>query len=156
LKILLRKAKAPTKLREELMESVLMPHARLMEGLALAKTCAVRAAIDSSDGLAWSLHEIAQASKVGFLIDKLPVDEEVERFAEINGLDSEELALHGGEEYELVLTVNPKRWREAARAVEKVGGRLLQIGKVTAERQLVLKTGRRTSLIESRGYEHFK
>jgi len=156
LKTLLRKADAPAKLREGLAESVLMPHARLTEGLALARTGAVGASIDSSDGLAWSLHEIAQASKVGFCIDKLPVAEEVERFAEINGLDSKELALYGGEEYELVLTVKPKRWHEAAKAVEKAGGRLLQIGKVTADRQLVLKTGRRTSLIEPRGYEHFK
>jgi thiamine-monophosphate kinase len=156
LKILLGKARAPTELREELVKSVLMPHARLEEGLALGGIGAVRAAIDSSDGLAWSLHEIAQASKVGFLIDNLSVAEEVKRFAEANGLDSRELTLYGGEEYELVLTVKPKCWREAAMALEKVGRRLLQIGRVTADKQVVLKTGRKTFLIEPRGYEHFK
>jgi thiamine-monophosphate kinase len=156
LKILLGKAEAPTKLRKGLVESVLMPRARLMEGLALAETGAVGAAIDSSDGLAWSLHEIALASKVGFIIDRLPVAEGVKRFAEANGLDSRVLTLYGGEEYELVLTVKPKCWREAVRAVEKVGGRLLHIGKVTCERRLVLKTRGKTSVIEPRGYEHFK
>ena len=156
LKILLDSLKVQPKIRKILAESVLMPHARLKEGLALSQTKAVTAAIDSSDGLAWSLHEVARASNVGFLINKLPTVEEVEKFARINKFDLLELTLYGGEEYELVLTIKPKLWRKAEKAVEEVGGELLPIGKVTAERQVLLEIDGKRRAIEARGWEHFK
>ena len=46
-------------------------------------------------------------------MDKVPVADEVKRFAEFNSLDASELALYGGEEYELVVTVKPERWAAA-------------------------------------------
>lgn len=156
LKILLEEFKAQPEIRKILVEPVLMPHARLKEGLALSKTKAVTAAIDSSDGLAWSLHEIAKASNVGFLIDKLPTAGEVEKFAKINKLDLVELTLYGGEEYELVLTIKPRLWRKVENAVERVGGKLLPIGKVTAEKQVLLEIDGKRHTIEPRGWEHFK
>jgi len=156
LKILLSGSKVKPEIRQAFVESVLMPFARLREGLALAQTKAVTAAIDSSDGLAWSLHEIARASKVGFLIDNLPVAEGVEKFAEINRIDPLELTFYGGEEYELVLTIKPELWRKAEEAVEKVGGKLLPIGKATAEREIFLKIRGKKRVAEPRGWEHFK
>jgi thiamine-monophosphate kinase len=156
LKILLEKAKASKEIREVLVEAVLMPKARLKEGLALKQSGTISAAIDSSDGLAWSLYEIAKASNVGFVVDKVPVANEVEKFAEANKLDPLELALYGGEEYELVLTVKPKLWRKAEEAVEKVGGQLLRIGRVTAEKKLVLEMDGKVIPIKKCGWEHFK
>jgi thiamine-monophosphate kinase len=156
LKILVEGLKAPKKIGKILADSVLMPYARLKEGLALSQTKAVSASIDSSDGLAWSLHEIAKASNVGFLINNLSTAKEVKRFAKINKLDSLELTLYGGEEYELVLTVKPKLWEKAEKAVERVGGKLFPIGKVTAEKQVHLEINRKRRIIETRGWEHFK
>jgi thiamine-monophosphate kinase len=156
LKILVNNSKPPEDAKKALVDSVLMPHARLKEGLALCQTKAVSAAIDSSDGLAWSLHELAKASQVGILIESLPIAKEVEKFAVDNKLDAETLALYGGEEYELVLTVKPQLWRKADKAVEKTGGKLLQIGRVTAEKGIMLKIGGKTKPIRSNGYEHFK
>jgi thiamine-monophosphate kinase len=156
LKILVEGLKVSAKIRRALVESVLMPKARLREGLALSQTKAVTAAIDSSDGLAWSLYEISKASKVGFLIDKLPIADEAEKFAEIHNIDPLELTLYGGEEYELVLTLKPKLWKKAEKAIEDVDGKLLPIGKVTAEEQILLEIGGKKSIIEPRGWEHFK
>ena len=156
LKILVGNLDSPKETRRTLIESVLMPRARLKEGLALSQSKAVTAAIDSSDGLAWSLHEIARASNVGFLISEIPVASEARRFAESNKLDVTDLVLHGGEEYELILTLKPKLWAEAERAVEEVGGRLLPIGKVTVDRRVLLEVDGKQSVIEPRGYEHFK
>jgi len=156
LKILIESFKAPEKISKILINSVLMPYARLKEGLALSQTKAITASIDSSDGLAWSLHEIAKASNVGFLINSLPTAKEVERFARINKLDPLELTLYGGEEYELVLTIKPKLWEKAEKAVEKVGGTLLPIGKTTAEKQVLLEIDGKKCVIEPRGWEHFK
>ena len=147
---------ASEELREVLVGSVFMPQARLKEGLALAASAAVTSSIDSSDGLAWSLHELCRMSGVGFLISTVPVANEVKCFADFNGLDPLELALYGGEEYELVVTVKPKSWSKAEDVVEHVGGKILPIGKVIREKQVVLQTNRKKQLIEPRGWEHFK
>jgi thiamine-monophosphate kinase len=156
LKILVDNFKAPKEISETLVQSVLMPHARLKEGLALSQTGAVSAAIDSSDGLAWSLHEIARASKVGVLISSLPVAKEAARFARINKLDPSALALYGGEEYELLLAVTPRLWGKAEKAVEKVGGKLVKIGKTTVGKNLLMEMRGRHTIIVPKGYEHFK
>jgi thiamine-monophosphate kinase len=133
-----------------------MPKARLCEGLALRDSGAVSASIDSSDGLAWSLHELARMSGVGFLVNSVPVADEVRRFAEFNGLDSLELALYGGEEYELVVTVKPKLWVDAETIVEAMGGALLPIGKVTRDSQVLVVVNGEKCVVEARGWEHFK
>ena len=151
LRILLKNLKAPGGLKNTLVESVLNPHARLKEGLALTAIGALTASIDSSDGLAWSLHELSQASNVGFIVDRLPLAEEATQFAELHGFDPVELCLYGGEEYELVVTVKPEKWQRACRRVP-----LIRIGKVTKEKDMILKQGKKTLPIEARGWEHFK
>jgi len=155
LKILMDGLSAPENC-VELIDSVLMPKARVKEGLALAQSKTATASIDSSDGLAWSLHELARASKVGFFIDELPIASAAERFAEINGFDVAELALYGGEEYELVVTVKQGLWQKAKNAVETVEGSLTKIGLVTEDKQVLLKTDEGKVNIEARGWEHFK
>lgn len=156
LKIMLESFSAPPKLRKELVNAVYVPHARLKEGLALAQTQAVTASIDSSDGLAWSLYELSVASNVGFLIDNLPVASETKQFAKIHRLDPTELSLYGGEEYELLVTIKPRLWEKAKKAVEHVEGSLIKIGVVTEEKDLLLKVEGKKVLIEARGWEHFK
>jgi thiamine-monophosphate kinase len=151
LRILLQNLKAPTALKRILVESVLSPHARLREGLALAAIGALTSSIDSSDGLAWSLHEISRASNVGFLIDRLPIAGEAEQIAKLHGLDPVELCLYGGEEYELVVTVKQEKWQKACKQVP-----LIRIGRVTKEKSVVLKRRKNTLPIEARGWEHFK
>jgi thiamine-monophosphate kinase len=157
LKILLGNFKAPSQeVRETLVDSVLTPNARLKEGLILSRAEAVTACIDSSDGLAWSLHEISKASNVGFLIDTLPTAEEVEKFAEINELDPLELTLYGGEEYELVFTMKPGLRKKAQKAVQEVGGILFFIGRVIQDRKVLFEFNGERSTIEPRGWEHLR
>ncbi len=151
LRILLGRISPSARLRKELVDSVLMPEARLEEGLALAQARAVTASIDSSDGLAWSLHELSKASNVGFTIDCLPAAEEVEEFAKLYNLDPAELCLYGGEEYELVVTIKPESFKKVSKKVP-----LIPIGHATAGKSLVLKVRRKRIPIEARGWEHFK
>lgn len=156
LRFLLHGLKIRADARGELVEAVLMPKARLDVGLALSQTKTITASIDSSDGLAWSLHEIARASKVGLLIDTVPVSRKVEEFAKMNKLDPIEFTFHGGEEYELVLTLKPELFEEAKKAVKRFGVELLPIGKVTARQGTVLRIEGKRRVIEARGYEHFR
>lgn len=141
---------------KDLLNSVFMPKARLAEGLALGGCGVVSASMDSSDGLAWTLHELAHLSNVGFELDMVPIAPEVNRFAELNSFDASDLALYGGEEYELVVTVKPEKWDVAAAAVEAVGGKLIPIGKVNEEKRNLLRTEDKLIPIEARGWEHFK
>ncbi len=156
LRLLLDGYAASKELREVFLSAVCMPKARLCEGLALRGSGAVSASIDSSDGLAWSLHELARMSGVGFLVNSVPIADEVRRFAEFNGLNALELALYGGEEYELVVTVKPKLWADAETIVEAMGGCLLPIGKVTRDRQVLVVVDGEKLVVEARGWEHFK
>jgi len=155
LKILLEGLSAPQEIKKTLTEAVLMPKARLREGLALAQTGALTASIDSSDGLAWSLHELSDASNVGFIIDRIPTAPEVEEFAEKCGLDPMELGLYGGEEYELITTVEPALWGAASSAAIELQTPLTKIGRATEEKELKLEVNGRTRPIERKGWEHF-
>lgn len=156
LKILLEGAKAPKRLKKKILRAVYMPRARLKEGLALAETGAITSSIDSSDGLAVSLHELGKMSEVGFLVTKVPISMEARQFAEENDLRADELAFYGGEEYELVATVDPSKWNSAEEAVRKVGGRLIPIGHATESREILLEVRGKRVPIEPRGFEHFK
>jgi thiamine-monophosphate kinase len=156
LRLLLENLSAPSAARRLFLDSVLRPSARLNEGLALSRTGAVSASIDSSDGLAWSLHEISRASGVGFVIDNLPVAPEVLEFARRESADPVELALYGGEEYELVLAVKQRSWKKASQVVKDVGGSLIKIGRVVGGADMILRCRGRTIPIAPRGWEHFK
>lgn len=156
LKLLSRSVSSSASSRKMFLDAVLLPKARLKEGLALAQTRVVSGSIDSSDGLAWSLYEIGKASHVGFFVDNLPVAPEVLQFAKRNKLDPLDLALYGGEEYELVLTIKPRFWQRALHAVNQVGGSLLRIGEVTERTDMIFQWNGKTVAIEPRGWEHFK
>jgi thiamine-monophosphate kinase len=102
--------------------SVLLPRARLDSGLKMASF--LTSSIDSSDGLALSLYHLAESSKVDLMLDKLPISRGVESFASENKLDADDLALFGGEEFELVFTFDPRFQAD----LSKIG--MLQIGRV--------------------------
>ncbi|HSV49550.1 MAG TPA: thiamine-phosphate kinase [Candidatus Acidoferrales bacterium] len=148
--------KATEKMRAPLVDAVYHPNARLREGLALRGYDYVSSSMDSSDGLAWSLHELGRISKVGFIINKLPVAPEAKEFALNNDLDEADLVFYGGEEYELVLTIKPDKWEEAKAVIEAVHGQLIPIGKATYEKNIILDLNGKKRVIEPRGWEHFK
>lgn len=155
LKLLLEGLSAPTPMRKKLLDSVYLPRARVKEGIALARSRVASSSIDSSDGLAWSLHELSLASRVGFCVTDLPIAEEAKVFADLNGLSAEELALYGGEEFELVATVKPGGWVRASDAVREVGGELLKIGYATRVQKIVLRKNGVEEEVKPVGWTHF-
>jgi thiamine-monophosphate kinase len=149
--------KSDEKTKERVVKAVYESRSKVNEGVALSASGCLSSSTDSSDGLARSIYELSKASKVGFSVEQIPIPPEVTRFAQQNNLDPADLALYGGEEYELVVTVKPNMWSEAEKAVKKVGGTLYRIGEATKERRITLKnTKGETKEIEPKGYEHFK
>src|SRR5260370_1506029 len=92
-----------------LVRAVLRPRARLQEGLALARSDGINSSIDSSDGLALSLHQLAEASKVGIGLDAIPIDPAVRRFAGEFRFSAIDFALYGADDSQPVLTTSPGR-----------------------------------------------
>jgi thiamine-monophosphate kinase len=83
-------------LEQALAEAYRRPVTRLAEG-EVARLAGAHAMIDVSDGLALDLHRMADASGVGFALDSIPV---------ADGATLEE-ALGGGEDYELIVAIDP-------------------------------------------------
>ena len=85
-----------------LREAHLKPYPRIVEGQTLARN-GVRAAIDLSDGLVSDLTRLCKASGVGarLFLERIPIHASV---LHSFGEDSINLALSGGEDYELLFT----------------------------------------------------
>ena len=156
LKMLLEGFDAPERLKNVFLKAVYMPEARLKLGLKLARSNSVTSTIDSSDGLAVSLHELRKVSNTGFCIKDLPTAPEVDEYAKLHSLSKKELTLFGGEEYELVVTINPEKWAIASSIAESVEGQLIPIGYVTEDKEIVFETEGRKEPIPPGGWEHFK
>ncbi len=136
-----------------LVNAVLHPEARLKTGLELARTGSVNSSIDSSDGLAWSLHEIALLSKVNIALKKIPIASDVEAFAREAKLSADDLALFGGEEYELVLTIGKDRFDAVRRRIPS----MIRIGIVKkGNGEVTREVDGRVIPVEPHGYQHFR
>jgi len=155
-KMLLEGYEAPKGLGETILRSVYAPRARIEEGVALAEAGAATSSIDSSDGLARSLYDLSRSSGLGFRVTQLPISQNARRFAEHNDLDPGALALYGGEEYELLFTVNPKKLGKARDALRKVGCTLIEIGIATEENEIIHVEDGVPRPIERGGWDHFK
>jgi thiamine-monophosphate kinase len=144
----------PDRLPRDLARAVYEPAAQLNLGLRLAGTRAITASIDSSDGLAWSLYELSRMSRVGIRVEALPISEAAKRFAVRYGYEALDLALYGGEEYFLIVTVKPGLFRIAQNAAR---GQLKRIGVVTKSSEGIrLAESDRDIKIRMRGWEHFR
>lgn len=155
LKILL--GRIPTEGYGRLVRAQLEPRARVREGLVLAKSGGVTSAIDITDGLAANAWQISRMSKVKMILDyeKLPVDPVAEKFARFHGLDVDDFALFGGEDFELLFTVRPRGWGKVRRALKRVGGGVTIIGLVEKGRGALIRRRGKLRSLPDRGYEHF-
>jgi len=156
LQFLLKDLVIPVDIQKVILNAVYLPQARLKEGLALRDSGAVTSSTDSSDGLALSLHDLSRSSKVGFIVDYLPSALEAHRIAELHTLELSDLVLYGGEEYELIFTVKPGMVEDAKKALSKVGGELIEIGKVTKDKEILFQVKDKIKSIIPGGWEHFK
>jgi len=88
---------------------------RVEAGRALAPYAS--AMMDSSDGLARSLHQLAAASDVGFAVESpFPIDDAVAEVAD-DDAQRREMGVFLGEDFELVCTIDPDDLTAVRRAV---------------------------------------
>lgn len=123
--------------RRYLVERHLRPTPRLAAGQLLAKHNLATSAIDLSDGLSGDLTHICEQSRVGAELDilTLPLSPACLDYAEARRKNPFELALAGGEDYELLVTVAPKNQTRVERLARLFGCRLSRIGRIQSQRQ---------------------
>jgi len=134
------------------------PEARLELGVRLSEIPGVTAAIDLSDGLSRSLYELERVNEARFVIDadKIPIAEEAIEYAEANSLDPLELALHGGEEYEILFTVSPSCEEQVIDLGKELGLKLTVIGMVERGRGVYIKTEGGLTPVKEGGWIHLR
>jgi len=141
---------------EELLQSIRRPVARVSEGRLLAESGAVTASVDSSDGLAESIHLLAEASGVGFVVEEVPLDSLAEEYCRRNGLDVFEAVFYGGEEYELVFTVKPGWQNFLKQLFESRGLKIYFIGRAVEKLGVRVRAPGFEGLVERRGWDVFQ
>lgn len=97
----------------QLVRHHLRPTPRIREGLLLARCPGVHAMMDISDGLGSDLRHILDASGKGAVVDtaSVPLSAQLRQYCKAFGLDPLEPALSGGEDYELLFTVDKDQER---------------------------------------------
>ena len=112
----------------------LYPRARVEEGRRLASAGAT-AMIDVSDGLAVDLDRLMEASGTGCRVDldAVPVDPALDalRIPLGAGFDPLELAVTGGEDFELLFTIDDGAFDEVRARVVELGTEVTRLGVVT-------------------------
>jgi thiamine-monophosphate kinase len=136
------------------------PQPRVREALFLRASGCLTSMIDLSDGLAGDLGHLCEESGVGAQIvaAALPLEAGVREVAEVLGEDPLELALRGGEDFELCCTAPPGTLNPLLDAFRsQFGIELTRVGTMTAAPalQLVHSDGSQT-LLSPQAFDHFR
>ncbi len=137
----------------------LYPEPRIKVGLKLAKRRLASACIDISDGLSTDLHHLCEESGLAAQIEEAAVPaHSIVRLVEAAGWTPSalDLALHGGEDYELLFTASPH-----AKIPESIGGIAIHaIGRMRKRRKgapvvTISKQSQPASELPAKGWQHF-
>lgn len=110
----------------------LRPTPRLTEGQFLAQHHCATAAIDLSDGLSSDLRHLCEGSNRGAVIEAtaLPISPACRWYAQAVHHDPIDLALMGGEDYELLFTASPHHRKAIEQEATRWKGGVTRIGMI--------------------------
>ncbi len=137
------------------------PAPRLALGRLLLSKRIASSAIDLSDGLSIDLSRLAEASGTGarLLAPAVPIADAARALGCVLGAGPLDLALHGGEDYELLFTVPPSREPDLARLCRRDPSAVaFVIGRMTGRRRGLVLVGptRRERPLHPAGFDHFR
>ncbi len=136
----------------------LRPTPRIIFGVALAQSELATSMIDLSDGMILDATHIANRSGVGIVLDseRVSLSEALRAGCEGLGLNPLELALTGGEDYELLFTVHPGAVERVIALGERHELRVTAIGEVKNGSEVEVTGAGAKYIKNSKGYDHFK
>ncbi|KQX97123.1 thiamine-monophosphate kinase [Rhodanobacter sp. Root480] len=141
-------------LRQSLIERLTRPEPRVAAGIALRGLAS--ACVDISDGLLADLGHICSASGVGAELEAAQLPRSP-ALRELHGEDeSIQLALSGGDNYELCFTVPPQRLAAALAALAETGCPVTRIGRIVEGHDVRVRAVDGSPLtVTMKGWEHF-
>lgn len=138
----------------ELARRQLRPEPRVALGRALVRSRRVHSCADVSDGLASDvLHLVPRGLGVELDPARLPRDRALRATARALGRDPDEVALSGGEDFELVLAAAARDVPALTRLARSAGTTLTDVGVVRTGEGLVTTSGGMGSVT---GFDHFR
>jgi thiamine-monophosphate kinase len=141
-----------------LLDALVRPVARVGEGQTLGQGGAT-AMMDLSDGLAKDLTRLCAESGVGVRLDlgSIPVSPALLEAAPVLGVDPLELALGGGEDYELLATIDATDADHArAQLADRFGVTLTEVGVIIEEGLVAVGADGVERTLEPKGWDHFR
>lgn len=144
----------------DVVRSHLYPKIQIKLGAWLARRGIPSAMMDISDGLSTDLPRVCEASQVGARIDagKLPcvrITGQIARRLPGRARDPLQLALHGGDDYELLFTLP----RQKEKLLRRAPGfrNFARIGEITRDRRIVLvRESGRSEILHPLGWDPFR
>lgn len=126
----------------------LVPEVRLGLAVWLAENKCANAMIDISDGLKGDIQHIADLSHVGYKIyaNKVPIDKNIADIAGMNGFSALDLAVSGGEDYELLFTMSASQEKKffGETSNTSFGCQITEIGEIISD-------GKVREIVDERG-----
>ncbi len=137
----------------------LSPVPRLLLGQSLAKSGLAHAMIDVSDGLLSDTSHLMEESHVGAVIeeDQVPLSTAYRKYASRYSKGPFQLALTGGEDYELLFAAPSKNRQRISSLSRTLKTRITLVGKIVPDEAglVVVGTGGNRYTPSSLGFDHF-
>lgn len=136
----------------EALEAFRRPQPRVAHGRFLAASRNVSAMMDLSDGLSTDVARFAAANACGAEIESVPVASAAGAIAGTRGIDPQQFALAGGEDFELLVAVRPRAFAHlAGRYQKRFGRRLYRVGSLSKGSGVRFNG----ATLERSGWDHF-
>ncbi len=136
---------------QNLLMRQLKPDPQTEIGQIIGENGLATAMIDLSDGLSSDLSHLCCASGVGARIfaDKIPVNKNLKKLFP----DALDFALNGGEDFELLFTVDPKKLLKFEK--ELTDFPVENVGEIAANPEIRISDSTATKILEPKGFRHF-
>ena len=154
LEILLGNNKKINNLIKKSVKSVINPKPRLDYGLKNKRYFS--SSMDSSDGLSTTLNEMSKQSKKKFVINKRPINRDLENYFKKHNRDFNSAIFHGGEEYEFVFTIPSKYRKIIIKNSILLKTPIIEIGYVELGKGVFVQNQNEKFKLKDLGWKHFK
>jgi thiamine-monophosphate kinase len=144
----------------KLIEKHLSPHPRIELAQTIARHHFATSMIDVSDGLLIDASHVLEESQVGARIweDRIPLSGSYRKWIRSFSKNSLQIALSGGEDYELLFTASPEMRKRVADVARSSKTRISRIGEILPRKEglLVVRRNGKEYSPSPLGFEHFK
>lgn len=153
LQVLLKNQKKLTKHEKNLIKKHLCPKARLELANKICEKINVTSMTDSSDGLNKSIELLTTDNKKGakVFLEQIPLSKDLIQYTNNDFYKKYNFALFGGEEFELVFTVNAKDKNK----LEKLSKQVFCVGQVTNTNKVEYFENNKKRSFKNNEYKHF-